>query len=87
MITRVVTIQITNQSKVLISFGQKRAKYTRACPTNRSAYAKQKRGSFKTSARLNQTPEARQKRAEYMREYCAKRSAYATLLVLNFAGL
>ena len=33
----------------------------KAYSTNRSAYAKQKEASCKTSARLNQTPEARQK--------------------------
>jgi len=49
----------------------------RACRANRSAYAKQKEASCKTSARLNQTPEARQKRAEYMTAYHAKRSADA----------
>ena len=40
-------------------FWQKRAKYMRAYRTNHSAYAKQKEASCKTSARLNQTPEAR----------------------------
>ena len=55
-------------------FPQKRAKYMRAYRANRSAYAKQKEASCKTSARLNQTPEARRKRAEYMRAYRAKRS-------------
>ena len=58
-------------------FGQKRAKYIRAYRANRSAYAKQKEASCKTSARLNQTPEAWQKRAEYMTAYHAKRSADA----------
>ena len=58
-------------------FRQRRAKYMRAYSTNRSAYAKQKEASCKTSARLKQTPEARQKRAEYMRAYHAKRSADA----------
>jgi len=42
-----------------------------------SAYTKQKEASCKTSASLNQTPEAWQKRAEYMRAYRAKRSADA----------
>ena len=49
----------------------------RAYRTNRSAHAKQKEASCKTSARLNQTPEAWQKRAEYMRPYHAKLSAGA----------
>ena len=49
----------------------------RAYRTDRSAYAKQKEASCKTSARLNQTLEARQKRAEYMRGYRAKRSTDA----------
>ena len=40
-------------------FRQKRATYTRAYRANRSAYAKQKEARCKTSARLNQTPEAR----------------------------
>ena len=49
----------------------------RAYRTNRSAYAKHKEASCKTSARFNQTPEARQKRAEYMRAYHTERSADA----------
>ena len=53
-------------------FRQKRATYTRAYRAKRSAYAKQKEASCKTSARLNQTPEARQKRAEYMTEQTVK---------------
>ena len=60
----VVTILITNQSKVHVDqFWPKRAKCMRAYRTNRSAYAWQKEASCKTSARLNQTPEAWQKRA------------------------
>ena len=50
---------------------QKGTKYMRAYRTDNSAYAKQKEASCKTSARLNQTPEARQKRAEYMTAYWA----------------
>ena len=58
-------------------FRQKRGNYMRAYSTNRSAYAKQKEASCKTSARLNQTPEAWQKGAEYTRAYRAKHSADA----------
>ena len=49
----------------------------RAYSTNRSAYAKQKEASCKTSARLKKTHEAREKKTEYMRAYHTKRSADA----------
>ena len=49
----------------------------RAYCANRSAQAKQKEASCKTSAGLNQTPEARQKIAEYIRAYRPKCSTDA----------
>ena len=57
MITRVVTIQIqykynTKSKQSVDQFRQKRAKYMRAYRANRSAYAKQKEASCKTSARI-----------------------------------
>ena len=51
----------------------------RAHRANCSPYAKHKEASGKTSARLNQIPEAWQKRTEYMRAYHPKRSADAKL--------
>ena len=54
---------------MFISLGRKELRIREHIAQTISAYAKQKEASCKTSARLNQTPEARQKRAEYMRGY------------------